>query len=150
MSNINYRFNYFLVGSNFIYQICDKRYLFLGSRGFNNQYSLSSTYNIYNAISDNNVLNLKTSFCLIAHFKDNLIFAEDYEGLKICCFENNTFTPVYQFNIHNFEIYILKNYDFIIYGLKIILEKVKGEDGSTFNVVNGQHWYYSHYRYLPK
>jgi len=93
--SIYFRFNYFLLGSYFIYQICDFPYdLEDIERLKNNKYSLSANYNIYNTINENNVLNLKTSYSLIAHFKDNLFFAEDYESLKICSFENNTFILV--------------------------------------------------------
>ena len=73
----NYIFNYFLLGCNFIYQICDFPYdLEEIERRKNNKNSLSANYNIYNIIDGKNVINLKTSFLLIDHFKDNLLFAQ--------------------------------------------------------------------------
>ena len=146
-----FRFNYFLLGNDFIYQICDFPYdLEIVERRKNNKDSLSTTYNIYNTIKDKNVLNLKTSFRLLTHFKDNLLFAQDYDSLKICRFENNTFTCVYQFDFNNSNLCILKNYDFIIYGENKIWEEHKREDGSTWRDCIETRYYYSHYKYLPK
>ena len=59
-------------------------------------------------------MNLKTPFRLISYYKDNLVFAKDYESLKVCNFENNTFTEVYKFNFNNSNLCILKNHDFIV------------------------------------
>ena len=146
-----FRFNYFLLGKDFIYQICDFPYdLEIVERRKKNKDSFSTTYNIYNSIKDNNVLNLKTSFRLLAHFKDNLFFAQDYDSLKICSFENNIFTLVYQFDFNNSNLCILKNYDFIIYGENKIWEEHKREDGSTWRDCIETRYYYSHYKYLPK
>ena len=133
----HYRFNYFLLRNNFIYQIFDFPYdLEYVQRLKNSNHSVSATYNIYNIINGNNIKNIKTSFRLIAPFKDNLLFAQDYESLKICCFENNTFTSVYQFNFNILNLCILKNYDLIIYGGKKFLDCI----GSEYD--------YSHYKYL--
>ena len=113
-----------------------------------NKCSLSANYNIYNTINENNALNLKTSYRLISHFKDNLFFAQDYESLKICCFENNTFTSVYQFNFNILNLCILKNYDLIIYGGKKFLEENNMEYGSTYRGSIDSKYDYFHYKYL--
>ena len=59
-------------------------------------------------------MNLKTSFCLISPFKDDLIFAQDYESLNICRFKSNAFTSIYKFNFNNSNFYILKNNNLIV------------------------------------
>ena len=146
----NFRFNYFLLGSDFIYQICNFYRLEFIKKITNNKFSLSATYNIYNTINENNILNLKTSYSLISHFKDNLFFAQDYESLKICSFENNIFTLVYQFNFNNSNLCILKNYDLVIYGEKKIWKVHTYEDGSTCRSCIKTQYFYSHYKNLSQ
>ena len=63
MNITDFGFNYFLLGNDFIYQICDFPYdLEDIERLKNSKYSFSSTYNIYNTINGDNVVNLKTNF----------------------------------------------------------------------------------------
>jgi len=146
-----FRFNYFLLGYDFIYQICDFPYdLEVIESRKKNKYSLSANYNIYNTINENNALNLKTSYRLISHFKDNLFFAQDYESLKICCFENNTFTSVYQFNFNESNLCILKNYDLVVFGEKKIWEVHTRENGSTWRDCVETQYFCSHYKYLSQ
>ena len=146
-----FRFNYFLLGNDFIFQMCDFPYdLEVVERRKNHKYSFSTVCGVFNIIKDNNIINLKTSFRLIAPFKDNLLFAQDYESLKICRFENNTFTSVYQFNFNISNLCNLKNYDFIIYGEKKIWKENRREDGSTWRKCIEKKYYYSQYKYLPK
>ena len=59
-------------------------------------------------------MNLKTSFCLISPFKDDLIFVQDYESLNVRCFKSNAFTSIYKFNFNKSNFYILKNNDLIV------------------------------------
>ena len=81
-SNI-YEFNYFLLEDNFIYQICKFPYDIEDSNRYKKEkVVLSSNFNLYNIKTGNNIMNLKTSFNLISYFKDNLIFAQDYESLN--------------------------------------------------------------------
>ena len=146
----NYRFNYFLVGDNFIYQICTfpDQYELEDDKTIKNKKAiLSINYNLYNIKTGNNILNLKTSFCLISYFKDNLIFAQDYESLKICYFKNNSFTSIYKFNFNNSNLCILKNNDLIIFGRKQLWIEFK-DDGKTFKYCERIVYYYKQYKYL--
>ena len=59
-------------------------------------------------------MDLKASFCHICPLKNNLIFAQDYNNLNVCCFENNTFTSIFKFNFTNYNICLLKNNDLIV------------------------------------
>ena len=79
----NYKYNYFLMGDNFIYQICKIPEIFDEYNETdtikNKKQTLSLYYNIYNIKTGINISNKETSFNLISHFKDNLIFAQDKE-----------------------------------------------------------------------
>ena len=137
----NYRFNYFLIGDYFVYQVCDFPYILGDNNHFdwrykNKKYALSLDFNIYNIKTKKNEMNLKTSFCLLSHFKDNLIFAQDYENLNICCFENNNFISIYKFNFNNSNLCLLKNNDLIDFGEK--------------NITTRKIYCYIHYQYLSK
>ena len=150
----NYRFNCFLIENNFIYQVCDFPFI-LGEdddddRFKNKKDTLSLNFNLYNIKTKKNDMNLKTSFCLISHFKDNLVFAQDYESLKICCFENNTFISIYKFNFNNSNLCLLKNNDLIISGEKKSWEIYKGDNGNTCRYCIGTNYYYIHYEYISK
>ena len=119
----NYRFNYFLIGDYFIYQVCDFPYLLGDNNNFVRRFedkkeALSLNFNIYNIKTKKNEMNLKTSFCLLSHFKDNLIFAQNYESLNICSLETNKFIPIYKFNFNNSNLCLLKNNDLIVFGEK--------------------------------
>ena len=123
LGETNYRFNYFLIGDYFIYQVCDFPYLLGDNNNFDRRFedkkeALSLNFNIYNIKTKKNEMNLKTSFCLLSHFKDNLIFAQDYKNLNICCFENNNFISIYKFNFNNSNLCLLKNNDLIVFGEK--------------------------------
>ena len=119
----NYRFNCFLIEDNCIYQVCAFPFIiedYGDEEKFKNKKgTLSLYFNLYNIKTRKNVENIKTSFCLISHFKDNLVFAQDYETLKICCFEKNKFISIYNFNLNNSNLCLLKNNDLIVYGGKL-------------------------------
>ena len=149
-----YRFNCFLIEDNFIYQICDFPFI-LGEDDDDNRFknkkdTLSLNFNLYNIKTKKNDMNLKTSFCLISHFKDKLIFAQDYESLNICCFENNTFISIYKFNFNNSNLCLLKNNDLIIFGEKKNWDVYEDDNGNTCRYCIGTNYYYIHYEYISK
>ena len=151
----NYRFNYFLIGDKFIYQISDFSYILEDNDEDDPRFkmkknTLSLNFNIYNIKTRKNTMNLKASFFLISHFKDNLIFAQDYESLNVCCFENDTFTSVYKFNFNNSDICLLKNNDLIAFGEKKIWELYKNDNGQNCRYCVCTVYYYDHYEYLSK
>ena len=151
LGDSNYRFNYFLIGDNFIYQITDFSYEIEDIEEIKKiSKDLSFNYNIYNVKTGNNILNLKTPFRLISYYKDNLVFAQDYESLKVCNFENNTFTEVYKFNFNNSNLCILKNHDFIVLTEKKRWEECQNNDGSTWKNYKGRFNYCDYYKYLLK
>ena len=131
----NYKYNYFLMGDNFIYQICNIPEIFdeynETDKIKNKTQALSLNYNIYNIKTGNNIMNLKTSFNLISYFKDNLIFAQDNESLNVCYFENNIFYSIYKFDFNCSKLCILKNNDIIIFGEKNIWEETKRDRKSV-------------------
>jgi hypothetical protein len=133
-----------LIGDNFIYQICAFPY----ELEYYEKEALSSNFNIYNIKTGNSTLDHKTSYKFISQYKDNLIFAQDYQNLNICYFENNTFTSVYKFDFNNSNLCILKNNDLIIFGEKKIWKVHKRDDGSTFRDCIDSYYYYKHYEYL--
>ena len=94
-------------------------------------------------------MNLKTSFCLLSHFKDNLIFTQDYENLNICCFENNNFISIYKFNFNNSNLCLLKNNDLIVFGEKKIFREDEIED-ITASYFTNTIYCYIHYQHLSK
>jgi len=150
----NYRFNYFLIGDYFVYQVCDFPYILGDNNHFdwrykNKKYALSLDFNIYNIKTKKNEMNLKTSFCLLSHFKDNSIFAQNYESLNICCFENNKFIPIYKFNFNNSNLCLLKNNDLIVFGEKKIFREDEIED-ITASYFTNTIYCYIHYQHLSK
>ena len=150
----NYRFNYFLIGDYFVYQVCDFPYILGDNNHFdwrykNKKYALSLDFNIYNIKTKKNEMNLKTSFCLLSHFKDNSIFAQNYESLNICCFENNKFIPIYKFNFNNSNLCLLKNNDLIVFGEKKIFREDEIED-ITASYSTNTIYCYIHYQHLSK
>ena len=134
---INYRFNYFLIEDNFIYQICDfpsdYDLEYYKERYEDKKKELSFNFNVYNIKTGKNNLNLDISFRLICHFKDNLVFAQDYQNLYVCIFNDSAFNSIYKFDFNNSKLCILKNNDLIIFG----------EYGNSI-------CYYNHYQYLLK
>ena len=151
----NYRnkceFNYFLLEDNFIYQICKFPYDIEDYNRYKKEkVVLSSNFNLYNIKTGNKNLNLKTSFRLISYFKDNLIFAQDYQNLHICYYENNTFTSIYKFNFNNSDLCILKNNDLIIFGEKKIWKEYERDNGDVFRSCIETNYYYNYYKNLSK
>lgn len=147
----DYRFNYFLIGDNFIYQICVFPYDLERFNEYRKEKNiLSSNYNLYNIKTKKNIMDLKTSFRFISYFKDNLIYAQDYYNLYICNFENNVFTPVYKFNFNCCNLCSLKNNDFIIYEKKTIWKEYQNNDGKTCRYSIGANYYYNYYKYKFK
>ena len=134
---INYRFNYFLIEDNFICQICDfpsdYDLEYYKERYKDKNKELSFNFNVYNIKTGKNNLNLTISFRLICHFKDNLVFAQDYQNLYVCNFNGTAFNSIYKFDFNNSKLCILKNNDLIIFG----------EYGNSI-------CYYNHYQYLLK
>ena len=94
---------------------------------------MSFNFNVYNIKTGKNNLNLDISFRLICHFKDNLVFAQDYQNLYVCNFNGTAFNSIYKFDFNNSKLCILKNNDLIIFG----------EYGNSI-------YYYNHYQYLLK
>ena len=78
----NYKFNYCLIGDNYIYQICDFPYDNCDIYE-NKKDSLSFEFHIYNNKNGENFEDEETSFHLISYFKDNLIFAEKDKSLNV-------------------------------------------------------------------
>ena len=150
LGDSNYRFIYFFLENNFIYQLCNFPNFDFHERIINKKDALTLYCHLYNIKTEKNVLNLKTSFFLISYFKDNLVFAIDYESLNICYFENNTFTSVYKFNFNNPNIYILKNNDLIVFGEKKIWQELKYDDDKTYRIFAKIDYYYNQYEYLEK
>lgn len=140
----DYMFTYFLIKENFIYQICE----YPSDLEYYTKDNFSSDFNIYNIKTGNNILNLKISFRLICHFKDDLVFAQDYKNLYICKFENNIFASVYKFDFNNSNLCILKNNDLIIYEKKKIWKEYVRDDGTTYKDCIDSYNYYNHYKYL--
>ena len=93
-------------------------------------------------------MDIETSFNLIAYFKDNLVFAQDYESLNVCYFENNIFCSIYKFDFNNSKLCILKNNDIIICGKKKIWKETKCDDGRTYKYCTNSFYFYSHYEFL--
>jgi len=147
--NSNYRFNYFLLGDNFIYQTCDFPYKLENEKLDKKEKKvLSLNYNLYNIKDGKNIMNLKTSFCLISLFKDNLIFAQDYESLNLCNFEKNIFTSIYRFDFNDSNLCILKNNDLIYLYEKKEWEEIKCNDGHICRNCTYSYYQYSYYKYL--
>ena len=94
-------------------------------------------------------MNFKTSFCLLSHFKENLIFAQNYESLNICSLENNKFIIIYKFNFNNSNLYFLKNNDLIAFREKKIFREDEIED-ITSSCFTDTIYYYIYYQYLIK
>ena len=94
---------------------------------------LSLYYNLFDVKTQKNILNLKTSFRLISHYKNNLVFAQDYLNLHVCCLQDNIFTSVYKFDFNNSKICVLKSGDLIVLGETQYEIKEKGEDGNDFS-----------------
>ena len=97
---------------------------------------LSLYYNLFDVKTQKNILNLKTSFRLISHYKNNLVFAQDYLNLHVCCLQDNIFTSVYKFDFNNSKICVLKSGDLIFFWEKRIRDEIKE---------NGVVKYYSYY-----
>ena len=148
----NYKYNYFLIGDNFIYQTCDIPEILNEynetDKIKNETEALSLNYNIYNIKTGNNIMKLKTSFNLISYFKDNLIFAQDNESLNICYFENNIFCSIYKFDFNSSKLCILKNNDIIVFGEKKIWKEIQRDDGRTCRYCTNSFNFYNHYEFL--
>ena len=128
----NYKFNYFLIKDTFFYQICD-----FNEIDENKKKIYSLNYHLFNVETNKSILNLKTSFCFISYYKDNLILAKDYENFNICYLNNDICTSVYKFNLNIDSFCVLTSKDLIFYGRKEIDEK---------NSI----YCYEYYKYLEK
>ena len=150
----DYNFNYFLLKDTFIYQICnfsyesDEHYDY--TKRVNNKkediLSLNCYFNSFNITTQKNILNIQTSFRLISHYKEDLVFAQDYKYLHICHFLDNIFTSVYKFNFNKSKIISLENNDIIVFGSKKIWHEIK-ENGvvkshSCYNSIK----YFNYYK----
>jgi hypothetical protein len=125
-SRIAYRFNYFMLKDNFIYQICVFPYDIDDiERLKKNKKSFSSNYNLFKVKTQKNILDLKTEFRLISYYKDDLLFAQDYQNLNICYLKDDIITSVYKFYFNNSNLCALKNNDFIVFGEKKIWREIK-------------------------
>ena len=134
-----YKFNYCLMGDNFIYQICDYPHDDYYYDIFENENNVSPlNVNVYNIKKGKNILQIETPFRLISYFKDNLIFAKENNRLNVCYFWNNKFISVYKFDFYFYMngLCILKNNDLIVWN-------------NENNVPYSCHKY-SHYKYLNK
>ena len=146
----NYNFNFFLINDNFIYQICNFPYDIDDIERYKNKnLKFESNFNIFNIKTKKNSLDLKTSFRLISYYKDNLIFAQDYQNLNICYFNNNNiFISIYKFNFNNSNLCILKNNDLISYGEKKHWEEIKKNDEVVSRYCGSADYYYDYYKCL--
>ena len=146
----NYNFNSFLINDNFIYQICDFPYNNDDIEKYNSKNLIfKSNFNIFNIKTKKNILNLKTGFRLISYYKDDLIFAQDYQNLNICYLDNNnTFISIYKFNFNNSNLCILKNKDLIVFGEKKHWEEIKENGVVVSRYCGSADYYFDYYKYL--
>lgn len=136
-----YTFNYFSVKNKFLFQISDFN---VNNKYIKEDHELILEYNIFNIKTQETNLSLKTCFKLMSHYKDDLIFAQNYQNLFICNFNNNnTFRSVYKFNFNISHLTILKNKDLIFYGKKKINKENKNDaKDDSFEYKSNFYYYY--------